>query len=93
MSREHELQAVIDILKEHGAKKIVLFGSTAKGKRNAHSDIDLACEGIPSTQFFKALGELLFITGESIDLVDMREARAPLRSRIEREGVLLYEAG
>jgi len=92
MDEAHDLQGVIDILKKRGAKKIVLFGSTAKGTRSAHSDIDLACEGIPSAQFFRVLGELLFATGESIDLVDMREAKAPLRRRIESEGVLLYEA-
>ncbi len=91
MDNERGLQAVIDILKERGAKRIVLFGSTARGTRGRHSDIDLACEGIPPGQFFKVLGELLFTTGESIDLVDMKEVKGTLRSRIEREGELLYE--
>jgi len=91
MDKERELQSVINILKERGAKRIVLFGSTAKGTAGRHSDIDLACEGIPPDQFFKALGELLSTTEESIDLVDIREAKGTLRSRIEREGELLYE--
>jgi len=91
MDKERGLQAAIDILKERGAKRIVLFGSTAKGTHSRHSDIDLACEGIPPDQFFKVLGELLSTTGESIDLVDMREVKGTLRSRIEREGELLYE--
>lgn len=91
MDKERELQPVIDILKECGVKRIVLFGSTASGTAGRHSDIALACEGIPPDQFFKALGELLSTTEESIDLVDMREAKGTLRSRIEREGKLLYE--
>jgi predicted nucleotidyltransferase len=91
MGKEHQLQAAIDILKERGARRIVLFGSTAKGIHGRHSDIDLACEGIPPAQFFKVLGELLSTTGENIDLVDMRAIKGTLRRRIEKEGVLLYE--
>jgi len=91
MDKERGLQAAIDILKERGAKRIVLFGSTARETHGRHSDIDLACEGIPPAQFFKVLGELLFTTEESIDLVDMKEVKETLRRRIEREGVLLYE--
>ncbi|MCI2424485.1 nucleotidyltransferase domain-containing protein [Candidatus Acetothermia bacterium] len=75
MDKERRLRAAIDILKEHGAKRIVLFGSMAKGTDSKHSDIDLACEGIPPAQFFKVLGEIFFTTGESIDLVDMREVK------------------
>jgi len=33
----------------------------------------------------------LFTIGESIDLVDMKEVKGTLRSRIEKEGELLYE--
>jgi len=91
VDNERGLQAAIDILKERGAKRIVLFGSTVRGTRGRHSDIDLACEGIPPDQFFKVLGELLFTIGESIDLVDMKEVKGTLRSRIEKEGELLYE--
>jgi len=91
MDKQRGLQVAIDILKERGAKRILLFGSTARGTYGKYSDIDLACEGIPPGQFFKVLGELLLATGESVDLVDMREVKGTLRSRIEREGELLYE--
>jgi len=91
MDKERGLQAAIDILKERVAKRVVLVGSTLTSLDHRHSDIDLACEGIPPAQFFKVLGELLFTTGESIDLVDMKEVKGTLRRRIEREGVLLYE--
>jgi len=91
MEKEHRLQVAIDILKEHGAKRIILFGSTVRGTYGKYSDIDLACEGIPPAKFFKVLGELLLATGESVDLVDMREVKETMRSRIEREGELLYE--
>lgn len=91
MDKERELRAAIDILKGRGVKRVFLFGSTARGTDSKHSDIDLACEGLSPDQFFKVLGELLSATGESIDLVDMKEVKGTLRRRIEREGVLLYE--
>jgi len=90
---EHrEVKTAVDILKEYGVKRIFLFGSVAKSKHRSHSDIDLACEGISPERFFKVLGELLSRTGGSIDLVDIKEVKDTLRKRIEREGILIYEA-
>jgi predicted nucleotidyltransferase len=90
---EHrEVKTAVDILKEYGVKRIFLFGSVAKSKHRSHSDIDLACEGISPERFFKVLGELLSRTGGSIDLVDVKEVKDTLRKRIEREGILIYEA-
>ena len=90
---EHgEVKTAVNILKEYVVKRIFLFGSVAKSKHRSHSDIDLACEGISPERFFKALGELLSTTRGSIDLVDIKEVKDTLRKRIEREGILIYEA-
>ena len=90
---EHgEVKTAVNILKEYVVKRIFLFGSVAKSKHRSHSDIGLACEGISPERFFKALGELLSTTRGSIDLVDIKEVKDTLRKRIEREGILIYEA-
>jgi len=86
------LDLIVRILRECGAKKVFLFGSTAKGRERSGSDLDLACEGLPSERFFEALGKLLLFAGRNIDLIDLDEVKEPLRRRIEREGILLYEA-
>lgn len=92
-SKEHEdLSPLVGILREYGAKRVVLFGSTARGDERPGSDVDLACEGLPPGRFFEAWGKLLLCTGRDIDLVDLSEVKEPLRRRIEKEGVLLYEA-
>ena len=39
-------------------KKIILFGSLAKGKFKETSDIDLAVAGIPVTAYFQALAKV-----------------------------------
>lgn len=66
MDGDRRLREAIEILKEYGAKRIFLFGSTAKGTSGDYSDIDLACEGLLPEQFFKLLRKLLAMTeGES----------------------------
>ena len=69
-----------------------LYGSEVKGRRHSFSDIDLASEGISPDRFFKVLGRLLLMIERRVDLVDLKEVKETFRKRIEREGVLLYEA-
>lgn len=92
MDSDRRLREAIEILKAYRAKRVFLFGSVAKGTSGDYSDIDLACEGLPPDQFFEVLGKLLVMPGRSIDLVDMKEVKDTIRKRIEREGILLYEA-
>ena len=40
-----EIKEIKDTLKEIGVKKIILFGSRAKGTHQRGSDVDLAIEG------------------------------------------------
>lgn len=87
-----DLDSLVRILVKCGAKKVFLFGSVARGEEKPGSDVDLACEGLPPGRFFEALGRLLLCTGRDVDLTDLDEAKGPLRKRIEKEGILLYEA-
>lgn len=92
MDSDRRLKEAVKTLKEYGAKRVFLFGSAARGTSGDYSDIDLACEGLSPEQFFKVLGRLLATTGRSVDLVDIEEVKDTIQRRIEREGILLYEA-
>lgn len=89
---EATAREIMTILRKYGAQKVFIFGSSVSGKQRENSDIDLACSGIPPELFFKAYGELLFQIDQHIDLVDLTELKETLRRRIEREGLLVYEA-
>jgi predicted nucleotidyltransferase len=79
------------LVEKFGAKRVVLFGSAiAPGRFNNHSDLDLAVEGLPASQYFAALGELIRTSPVAIDLVPIEDANALLKERIEK-GVVLYE--
>lgn len=82
-----------DLGARYGARKVILFGSLARGDQGALFDIDLAVKGISPARFFEAVA---FVTGLSrkwkVDLVDVDDCEAPLRDMIEQEGVVLWPA-
>jgi predicted nucleotidyltransferase len=75
-------------------RRVILFGSRARGDFGDRSDVDLAVE-IPAASA-REWDELGGIVEEAetlldIDLVRLERASETLRSRIEREGEVIYE--
>ena len=81
------------LVEVYGAQKVYLFGSLARDGApfTATSDIDLGVEGLPDTRFYEALGDLLLRSTFLVDLKPLVDIAEPLRSRIAKEGILLYE--
>lgn len=84
-------QAVIALAQEYGLKKVILFGSRARGDNRERSDIDLAVQGGDTVQFALDVEEkaptLLFF-----DVVNLDQPVQPeLLESIKREGIILYE--
>ena len=78
---------------------IILFGSRAKGTTTARSDWDLAVAKTPGSyagmQYFvlqEKISELLEISFDKIDLIDLRTASPLLSFAVAREGQPLYES-
>jgi len=86
-----ELIKAVNILRNEGAKKVILFGSLAKKKFRAQSNIDLACEGIDDRRFFNVFGKLLLRLKRPLDLIDLNDADEFFASRVKEEGIILYE--
>jgi predicted nucleotidyltransferase len=89
--------AVIDLLRAHepelreaGIQHLSLFGSVARGKANADSDVDLAAELRPDAgigllrlaAIERRLGEIL---GCTVDLLAEPVEKQRLRARIDRD--------
>ena len=84
-------QAVIALAQEYGLKKVILFGSRARGDNRERSDIDLAVQGGDTVRFALDVEEkvptLLFF-----DVVNLDQPVQPeLLESIKREGIILYE--
>ena len=77
-------------------RRVVLFGSRARGTARERSDVDLAIEAPTATarQWLDLLEELDGAeTLLSIDAVRLDDASPALRARIAAEGRLLFERG
>ncbi len=75
----------------YGATRVLVFGSLADGAHfGAHSDIDLAAEGLAPSDHYGALGRLLALSPDfEFDLVDPGTCRADLRAAILAGGIPL----
>ncbi len=78
---------------KYQAKKILLFGSRARGDNHSRSDIDLAIYGMPERNqplFWSDIDELPTLL--KFDLVYVNDTTdIALLQNIEKDGVLLYE--
>lgn len=90
---QHVHDGIIKLAKKYGVKKVVLFGSRARGDNWERSDIDLAISGGNRTMFSLDVDEIEIVpTLLMFDVVDLDSGcNEDLRAEIERDGVVLYE--
>ena len=82
---------IISQAKIFGVKKIILFGSRARGTNRERSDIDLAASGGDVFSFAEAVDENVQ-TLLSFDVVNLDEiVDEDFQAEIERDGIILYE--
>lgn len=78
--------------KRVGARRVVLFGSRARGNNRPKSDIDVAVEGCADINALRDALDNDVETLLGIDLVDLDTTRSEeLRREIARDGIVLYE--
>lgn len=87
---QHDLDQILAVLKRHGATRVILYGSYARGAATPASDIDLGVEGVPAADFFRTWAECLMLAKSRFSILDLAAVRGYLRERIMREGRVLY---
>lgn len=85
-----ELDRIVDISREFGAKKVFLFGSFLENKERAR-DIDIAVSGVPAEDFFTYYGKVSMEVKDDVDIVDLKDVSPHLHRRIISKGKVLYE--
>lgn len=82
---------IIKIAKKNGVKKVILFGSRARGDNFERSDIDLAVSGGNVLDLRYDLEEEAW-TLLMFDIVDLDKGISKeLQAEIDRDGVVIYE--
>ena len=76
---------------KHSVKKVILFGSRARGDNTERSDIDIAVYGGDFDSFYWDIKDNVHSL-LSFDVVDVYAGISEdLKSEIERDGVVIYE--
>lgn len=94
LERSDIQEAVSDIVPEYGARRVMLFGSHARGDADESSDVDLVIDfdrpiGFALGGLYLALEERL---GCDVDIVcGADQLYPPVREAFEREAVAIYE--
>jgi len=91
---EQALQQIVRVAQRSLAlRRVILFGSRARGDARPDSDIDLAFEHRSSdaewAEFVNEMAEHAPML-VSLDLVDLARVDTALRARIERQGRLIH---
>lgn len=82
---------IVRLAEKNGVKKVLLFGSRARGDNSERSDIDLAVSGGDVMNFSFDVDEEVR-TLLMFDVVDLdRPVSGELLAEIERDGIVLYE--
>ena len=89
--KEKVINEIQDIAKNQEVKKVILFGSRARGDFQRASDIDLAVEG-GNIDMFRLDVDEYTSTLLMFDVVKLKESLdSDLLNEIKRDGILIYE--
>ena len=82
------------LARQHGARRLVLFGSRARGDNRYNSDVDLAVYGMPESNranFWMDCEDLPTLL--KFDIVHITDGMTPaFIENIKKDGVALYVA-
>jgi predicted nucleotidyltransferase len=83
--------------RQHGVRRLALFGSAARGELRTTSDVDVLVDleaGSRAGLFeqVRMAHELEAVFGRRVDLVTRGGLKPRVRATVEREAVVLYEA-
>ncbi len=88
------IRKIVRLLRKHGARRVELFGSFARGEARADSDIDILVEFKERKSLLELVGieqELEEAVGVKVDLLTKRWISPYLIDSIEREAVVIFD--
>ena len=90
--RQALLEKGLPVLKQYGAKEVVLFGSVQQGYCLESSDIDVLALPIPNDRFWRCLHDLREAVQFSVDLYTQADEETFVKKIVER-GEVIYDHG
>ena len=87
---QQQIDKAVEIAKEYGATKVLLFGSALDDPENAN-DLDIGVHGIPDNKFFLFGGILDEILRMNVDVIPLNN-KSPFVEYIKKHGKYIYES-
>lgn len=96
LSIEEIKSYIIPVVEKYPIKRVILFGSYARGDASDKSDIDLVVESggkMRNSKIFTLGGDLLMVLPVRVDVYDILEIKesSPLYNSIRKDGIIIYE--
>ena len=94
MNASERNKTLVSFLIKHGAKKIGLFGSVARGEERQDSDIDVLVEFSEVKSLFEMVGielDLADVLGKKIDLVTEGNLSPYIKDKVMKDLVVIYD--
>jgi len=93
---EDVIRIITPILQPSPVRRVILFGSYAKGTNTANSDIDLIIDSngqLRGMDFFSLSSELAQALPVEADIFEMREIKpsSDMYEIITKDGVIIYD--
>jgi predicted nucleotidyltransferase len=86
-----EVQQIVNWLVQHyPIERVILFGSLARDRFVADSDIDLAVEGLPSADYFAILAQVNQPASRWVDLKLWEDLDPHFKNRVLETGEVVY---
>jgi predicted nucleotidyltransferase len=94
----NEIRTIVTPLVEiHPVRRVILFGSYARGNETEWSDIDLIIDSegkLDGFEFFGIVGDIVKKMPIKVDVFELDEIKKPssMFDSIIKEGVIIYES-
>ncbi|MGC8785570.1 MAG: nucleotidyltransferase family protein [Armatimonadota bacterium] len=91
---DSRVRQIVRLLRKHGARKVELFGSYARGEARPDSDIDVLVDFKEKKSLLEIVGieqELEEAIGVKVDLLTRKWISPYLLDRIEQEAVVVFD--
>jgi predicted nucleotidyltransferase len=85
---QQHIDKAIELAKEYGATKVLLFGSALSDPENAN-DLDIGVFGISDEHFFQFGGTLDIELGFNVDVIPLKQ-NSPFVDYIIKHGKYIY---
>ena len=86
-----DVRMVVRILQSYRVRRVILYGSVARGDFRKDSDLDFCVEGLDVRYFFVALAECLLSVARPLSIIDLDSLSGYFLDRVLSEGTIVYE--